>query len=363
MKRMNHDINSAGKIRLILADAEQCLQEGRMQEAQDIARPLLPYIADCKEILESECHRIKLRLYVILMRVPCFRFCETEQLDAMATTKGIFRMPKEYILAERLQAHVVYAHVKPNAPQGEEWNECNALETAQKVLDHPASDDHLNALAHHLICSRSPFVEEKRQHMEEFFRIPFGDRGALLTTMCCVEVWPSIHVITDDTYIEQALTEVTDPILRARLFFKKMTSIVNRLLICEKFSERMDWLEQYEGQMESLMTNILRIPGSERSLVHAHEIFAYRFACFGEANAAFVHVNIVNELVQVLHDEELVEETKHIGEIVENILESVDDEEDEYEDDDEDYDDEGESWKNGTNDDSDGDDWFVGENE
>lgn len=353
---MDHDINSAGEIRSILTDAEECLREGRMQEAQDIALPLIPYVADCKEILDGECHRIKLRLYAVLMGVPGFRFCEPEQLDAMAATQQIFRTPKEYTLAERLQAHVIYAHVKPDAPRREEWNECNALETAKKVLENIGSDAYLDALAHHLICSRSPFEEDKRQHIEELFRIPIHERGPLLTTLCCTKVWPSIHIATDDKYIEQALTEVQDPFFRARLFLKKMQSIVYRLVVCEKFSERMDWLEQYEGEMETLMTHILTTPKTERLIVFAHCMLAHRFACFAEPNATFTHVHLAKDLAKILGDPEVIDMVERTGSTVEALVEDVQNEDDEDDDDEEDDDeDDGEEWKNGR------DDWLKGE--
>ncbi|MBI3336188.1 hypothetical protein HYZ98_01315 [Candidatus Peregrinibacteria bacterium] len=304
--------------------------------------------------------RTKMRLYDTRMQVPGFQFCEQDQLDAMAAMKRIFCMPQEYTLAERLQAHVIYAHVKPDAPQGEEWNECNALEIAHKILEDAASDGRQRALAHHLICSRSPFPEEKQKYMEEFFRIPFDDRGASLTTLCCVKVWLSIHERTDDKYIEQAIKEVADPILRAKLFCKKMQSIVYRLVICEKYSQRLDWLERYDGQMESLMTHILRTSGAERSLLHAHEIFAYRFACFGESNAAFTHVNIAKELGQVLEDEELLKKVERVADAVKNILDTIDSEDDEDGEDD----DRGDIWKKGTEyEEKPDDDWLMGEDE
>ena len=167
---MEHLLSNKGEIESLIHDAEVLLREGRMNEAQDIVIPLIPHIADCAEFVEHERNRVKMRLYQILMEVPGFRFCEPEKIDAMTAMQHIFRMTQEYTLAERLQAHVIYAHVKPDTPRGEEQNEFYALKTANEVLEHIASDDRLCALAHHLICSRIPLKEEKQKHMEDFFQ-------------------------------------------------------------------------------------------------------------------------------------------------------------------------------------------------
>lgn len=352
---MDHEVSNAGEIRSIVTDAEQCLREGRMQEAQDIALPLIPYVSECKEMIESERHRIKLRLYTILMHIPQVQFCEPEQLDAMATTQRIFRAPEEYTLAERLQAHVLYVQAKPDTVRGQELNEWNALKTAQEVLDNTASNGELCALAHHLICSRSLCEEEKRQHMKEFFKIPFVERGASLTTMCCVKMWPIVHVMTDDMYIEQSLKEVQDSFLKARLSLKKMQSILCRLANCEKFSERLDWLEEYDGQMESLMAYILMMPEPKRLIVYAHCIFAYRFACFGEPDGGFSHVHLARALAEALGDPELIDIVQQTEDVVEDVLDDRDREDDEDEEDDEDDEDTGEEWKKGQG------DWLMGE--